>query len=81
MRQIFSTQNEHAHELEVWVEPFCNSYRVPPGATLTLYADPASELFGEPETEVSRERVILWLEETHAPDAELNGKPLLPNQQ
>jgi hypothetical protein len=65
--------------LQVWVEPFCDQYTVPPGATLALLYE-ASDKWNI-EVEISRIQMTVYLNTDYAPGAELDGAAVDPDMQ
>lgn len=71
-------QNETADELSVWIEPFCNPYRVPKGSKLTLTYDANGERGGLIEMQATAAGLTCYFDTDYEPDALLDGTPILP---
>jgi hypothetical protein len=78
MQRTLTIQNEVADELGVWIEPFCNPYRVPKGSKLTLIYDASEERGGLIEVEANAEGLTYWFDTDYEPDALLDGAPISP---
>jgi hypothetical protein len=77
MASRYTTENDQPDELRVWLEPFCNQYTVPPGATLALLYQ-ASDRW-DIEVEMSRDQMTVCLNTDYAPDDELDGARVRPD--
>ncbi|HEY6814118.1 MAG TPA: hypothetical protein VI168_01135 [Croceibacterium sp.] len=78
---IISFRNELDHELEVWCEPFCETYLVPPGSVLLFRGNAEHEREGTAPVNAAATKngITLWFEHaSYAPDAELDGNPVDP---
>ena len=76
MTGAYEIRNELADTLEVWVEPWCHSYKVPPGATLKLTYVAGSDPL---HTELNPELLAVWPNSDREPDAELDGRRIAPD--
>ena len=76
MPAAYEIRNELAEPLEVWVEPWCHPYRVPPGSTLKLTWQPGADPL---HTELTPERLVVWPNSDREPDAELDGRRVAPD--
>jgi hypothetical protein len=78
MQRTLTLQNEVADQLAIWIEPFCNPYRVPRGSKLTLIYDVSVERGGLIEMEANAEGLTYWFDTDYEPDALLDGAAILP---
>ena len=78
MQRTMVVQNENAAGLGIWIEPWCHPYRVPKGSRLTLIYDVSGERSGLVEMEANTEGLTYWFDTDYAPDALLDGEPILP---
>ena len=78
---IIQVRNELDHDLDVWCEPYCEAYRVPPGSLLVFRGNSEYRRDGTSpvQTDMTKNGITLWFEHaSYAPDAELDGKPANP---
>ena len=78
MHLIHSVKNERADELQVWVEPWCHPYKVPPGSVLVFYYEAASEEAARVDTVLTPELHVLYFNTDYHPRAELDGEHVEP---
>lgn len=71
-------RNEISDRLEVWVEPWCHPYKVRRGSVLTLRFKPDRRCAGL-EMELNCERLVVWPDSDHAPEAEIDGRKVEPD--
>jgi hypothetical protein len=75
----YTIKNDGPAALRVWVEPFCDQYTVPPGATLALLYE-ASKGWTI-EVEMSPTQMTVDLNADYAPAAELDGAVVDPDME